>query len=89
MGMAEIGRQLAAGTNKAIQGNPAQCLLLSGGLDSSILAVFAPEVKALTTGLKGAHAPDVDYGMQVAAAAPEPGYCPICGASKPLQPNLD
>jgi asparagine synthase (glutamine-hydrolysing) len=68
MGMAEIGRQLAAGVNRAVQRNPAQGLLLSGGLDSSILAIFAPEVKALTTGLKGAHAPDVDYGMKVAAA---------------------
>jgi asparagine synthase (glutamine-hydrolysing) len=68
MGMAEIGRQLVAGLNKAVKVNPAQGLLLSGGLDSSILAVLAPEVKALTAGLKGAHAPDVDYGMKVAAA---------------------
>lgn len=68
MGIAEICRQLAASLNEAVERNPAQGLLLSGGLDSSILAIFAPEVKALTTGLKGAHAPDVDYGMKVAAA---------------------
>lgn len=68
MGIAEISRQLIAGLNRAVERNPAQGLLLSGGLDSSILAAFAPEVKALTTGLKGAHAPDIDYGMKVAAA---------------------
>ena len=68
MSVAQICRQLVTQLKSAVRRNYAEGLLLSGGLDSSILAALAPEVKALTTALKGAQAPDIDYGARVAVA---------------------
>lgn len=55
--------------NEVIQDYEAESLLLSGGLDTSIIACLASrylEPKALTVGLKGCEAPDLRYAELVA-----------------------
>jgi len=55
--------------NEVIQDYEAESLLLSGGLDTSIIACLASrylEPKALTVGLKGCEAPDLCYAELVA-----------------------
>src|SRR5919202_2751543 len=51
---------------KSIQNNYADALLLSGGLDSSILACVAKPKVSFTVSL-GDNAPDVEYARRVAA----------------------
>jgi asparagine synthase (glutamine-hydrolysing) len=54
---------------KAVKKNLAQGILLSGGLDTSILAVVASKfvsLKAFTVALQGAPAPDVKYATLMA-----------------------
>jgi asparagine synthase (glutamine-hydrolysing) len=54
----------------AVKKNNAEALLLSGGLDTSILAALSNDgnksKKALTVALAGTHAPDIDYAKRVA-----------------------
>jgi len=50
-----------------VERNKADVLLLSGGLDSSILAALSPKTEALTVRLEGSGAPDIEYAQQVAA----------------------
>jgi len=54
---------------EAIKKNLADGILLSGGLDTSVLAVIASKfvsLKAFTVALRSAHAPDVAYAIMVA-----------------------
>lgn len=54
---------------EAIKKNLADGILLSGGLDTSVLAVIASKfvsLKAFTVALRGAQAPDVEYATLVA-----------------------
>lgn len=54
---------------EAVKKNLAEGILLSGGLDTSILAVIASKfvsLKAFTVALRGAQAPDVEYATLVA-----------------------
>jgi len=54
---------------EAVKRNLTDGILLSGGLDTSILAVIASEfvsLKAFTVALRGAQAPDVEYATLVA-----------------------
>lgn len=47
----EIIKQLRERLKEAVKKNPAEALLFSGGLDSSILAFFCPGIKAVTVSL--------------------------------------
>lgn len=54
---------------EAVKKNLADGILLSGGLDTSVLAVIASKfvsLKAVTVALRGAQAPDVEYATLVA-----------------------
>lgn len=54
---------------EAVKKNLADGILLSGGLDTSVLAVIASKfvsLKAFTVALRGAQAPDVEYATLVA-----------------------
>jgi len=65
----EICSALRLLLEEAIKKNPAEGILLSGGLDTSILAVIASRftpLKAFTVALKGAPAPDIEYAKLIA-----------------------
>ena len=66
----EAGISLREVLRDAAKRNNAEALLLSGGLDTSILAVLsndeAKSKKALTVALDRTHAPDLDYAKKVA-----------------------
>lgn len=65
----KITLELQTLLEKAVKNNLAQGILLSGGLDTSILAVVASKfvsLKAFTVALQGAPAPDVKYATSVA-----------------------
>ncbi len=54
---------------RAVERNQAQCVLLSGGLDTSILAAIASRrfsLKAITVAFDGAEAPDLAFARRVA-----------------------
>jgi asparagine synthase (glutamine-hydrolysing) len=68
MGVEEICAELRARLSNAVGRNQAEGLLLSGGLDSSILAALSPGVKALTVALEGAYTPDIAHGAIAATA---------------------
>jgi asparagine synthase (glutamine-hydrolysing) len=54
---------------ESVKRNSCEGILLSGGLDTSVLAIIASELvslKAFTVALKGAPAPDVEYATLVA-----------------------
>jgi asparagine synthase (glutamine-hydrolysing) len=66
---AEQIRELRVSLESAVQRNLADAILLSGGLDTSIvgaLAVNQSPLKAYTIALEGAPAPDVEYAKLVA-----------------------
>ena len=60
-----IAAELKENLLKAVQENPVQGLLLSGGLDSSILAFLNPNIKAITISLKS-YGEDAKYSKKVA-----------------------
>ncbi|MDI6886247.1 MAG: asparagine synthase C-terminal domain-containing protein [archaeon] len=66
----EAGILLRELLSDAVKKNNAEALLLSGGLDTSILAALskdeAKSKKALTVALDGTHAPDLGYAKRVA-----------------------
>ena len=65
----KISLELQTLLEKAVKKNLAQGILLSGGLDTSILAVVTSKfvsLKAFTVALQGAPAPDVKYATLVA-----------------------
>jgi asparagine synthase (glutamine-hydrolysing) len=65
----KISLELQTLLEKAVKKNLAQGILLSGGLDTSILAVVASKfvsLKAFTVALQGAPAPDVKYATLMA-----------------------
>lgn len=56
--------------DRAVERNRAPCILLSGGLDTSILAAIASRhfsLKAITVAFDSAEAPDLRFAKQVAA----------------------
>jgi len=56
--------------DRAVERNQAPCILLSGGLDTSILAAIASRhfsLKAITVAFDSAEAPDLRFAKQVAA----------------------
>jgi asparagine synthase (glutamine-hydrolysing) len=64
----KIGFKLRSLIEKAIKRNLSEGLLLSGGLDTSILALIASKftsLKAFTVALEGVSAPDVKYASLV------------------------
>lgn len=60
-----IANELRERLKKAVQGNAANGLLFSGGLDTSILAVLNPNMKAITVSLES-FGEDVSYAKLVA-----------------------
>ena len=53
----------------SVERNPAEGILLSGGLDTSIVATLASrfgELKAFTVAFEEAPSPDVEYARQMA-----------------------
>jgi len=55
---------------KAVENNPAEGILLSGGLDTSILAVIASKsvsLKSITVAFQNSSAPDVEYAVLMAS----------------------
>jgi len=65
----EIGSKLRVLLEKAVKKNLAEGILLSGGLDTSILAVITSKftsLKAFTVALRGAPAPDIGYAKFIA-----------------------
>jgi len=66
----EAADALRAILRRAVDRHEAEAILLSGGLDTSVLAFLAHErgsvQKALTVVLDGAHAPDLTYARKVA-----------------------
>jgi len=66
---AELIRELRVSLESAVQRNMAEAILLSGGLDTSIVAALAVKrgpLKAYTIALEGAPAPDIEYARLVA-----------------------
>jgi len=61
----DICEQLRSKLKEATQRNRADSLLLSGGLDTSILAFIARPPIAFTVALKDSQAPDLDYSEKV------------------------
>jgi asparagine synthase (glutamine-hydrolysing) len=65
----EVTRELRLSLESAVQRNTADTILLSGGLDTSIIAALAVKqgpLKAYTVALEGAPAPDIEYARLVA-----------------------
>ncbi len=66
----EASRKLGELLKDAVEKSDAEALLLSGGLDTSILAALSPDggkrKRALTVVLDGTRAPDLDYARKVA-----------------------
>ncbi|KPV64584.1 MAG: asparagine synthetase B [Candidatus Bathyarchaeota archaeon BA1] len=68
--LAELCNMLREALDKSVERNLAEGILLSGGLDTSILAYLASKqvkLKAFTVALRDALAPDVDYAKLVAS----------------------
>jgi len=66
---AEVIREIRGSLESAVQRNRAEAILLSGGLDTSIVAALAAKqgpLKAYTVALEGTPAPDIEYARLVA-----------------------
>ena len=66
----EVCSKLRILLEKAVKNNLAEGILLSGGLDTSILAVIASKfisLKAITVAFQNAPAPDVEYAVLMAS----------------------
>jgi asparagine synthase (glutamine-hydrolysing) len=61
----DVCEQLRNKTAEAVERNRADAILLSGGLDTSILAFIAKPKIAFTVALKGSRAPDLHYSEKV------------------------
>jgi asparagine synthase (glutamine-hydrolysing) len=64
-----ISQSLVLSLSESLKRNPGNGLLLSGGLDTSILASLASgwyKPECITVALAGAPAPDIEYARQVA-----------------------
>jgi len=62
-------RDLRAVLETAVERNPAEAILLSGGLDTSIIAALASKhgpLRAYTVALEGTPAPDIEYANLMA-----------------------
>ena len=60
----ELLRDLRAAVESAVDRNRAEAILLSGGLDTSIVAALASKhstLRAYTIALEGAPSPDIEY----------------------------
>ncbi len=67
----ELLRDLRAAVELAVDRNRAEAILLSGGLDTSIVAALASKqqsLKAYTIALEGAPSPDIEYANIMAKA---------------------
>ena len=62
----DIHQRLRDKLREAVEANKADAILLSGGLDTSILAVLARPTVAFTVGLKDSSASDLIYAQKVA-----------------------
>ena len=63
----DICSRLRANLKEAVGRNAADALLLSAGLDSSILASLSPGITAITVGFEGSQAPDIGYAKELAS----------------------
>ena len=63
-GMTEISKKLREILTASVQKNPADGILLSGGLDSSIVASINPKLKAFTVSLEE-HGEDIGFSQKV------------------------
>jgi asparagine synthase (glutamine-hydrolysing) len=61
----DIYRLFREKVGKAVERNRADAILLSGGLDTSILAFLAKPKMAFTVALKGSRAPDLRYSEKI------------------------
>lgn len=67
----ELLRELRATVESAVERNRAEAILLSGGLDTSIVAALASKqqpLRAYTIALEGAPSPDLEYANKMARA---------------------
>lgn len=67
----ELLRDLRAAVKRAVEGNRSEAILLSGGLDTSIIAALASKqgsLRAYTVALEGAPSPDIKYANVMAKA---------------------
>lgn len=67
----ELVRELRASVESAVDRNRAEAILLSGGLDTSIVAALASKqqpLRAYTIALEGAPSPDLEYANMMARA---------------------
>ncbi|EKD90887.1 MAG: hypothetical protein ACD_30C00073G0007 [uncultured bacterium] len=71
--LADKAQQLRYALRSAITTNPADSLLLSGGVDSSILAAIDPKIPAITVVLEG-HGSDLRHAQQVTEYLGTPWY---------------
>ena len=65
----ELLRELRASVESAVERNRAEAILLSGGLDTSIVASLASKhqpLRAYTIALDGAPSPDLEYADMMA-----------------------
>jgi asparagine synthase (glutamine-hydrolysing) len=65
----ELLREIREALESAVERNGAEAILLSGGLDTSIVAVLASRkiaLRAYTIALEGAHSPDIEYASLMA-----------------------
>lgn len=68
MNIEEICHQLREDLKEIVEKQGADSLLLSGGLDSSVLAALSGDIMAFTAALEGSFAPDIEYAQRVADA---------------------
>lgn len=61
----DIYEQLRSKLKEAVERNRADAILLSGGLDTSILALLAKPKMAFTVALKGSQAPDLHFSEKI------------------------
>src|SRR5438445_13742826 len=67
----ELLRDLRGAVESAVERNRAEAILLSGGLDTSIVAALASKhsaLRAYTIALEGAPSPDIEYANLMAKA---------------------
>ena len=80
----EVAAELKEKLSRAVANNPAEGLILSGGLDSSILASFLDHTKCFTVKFEN-YGPDLEYARKVAAYFSLPHFFKVIREEEALQ----
>lgn len=75
-GLRDNAQRLRFALRSAIEEKPADALLLSGGLDSSVLAALDPKIPGITVVLEG-NGVDLRHAQKVAEHVGLPGWYPV------------